>query len=130
VRDNAAPSGTSRAIALSRRTGGASAMTKDTDLDDIENSSEPANLRFLRQLVTALTATMILGVLTVIVLLVIRLNTPDNTLTLPDRIILPNGTIATSFTVGSDWYAVVTQDDEILIFDQLNGTLRRTIILE
>ena len=105
-------------------------MTKDTDLDDIENSSEPANLRFLRRLVTALTATMILGVLTVIVLLVIRLNTPDNTMTLPDRIILPNGTIATSFTVGSDWYAVVTQDDEILIFDQLTGTLRRTIILE
>jgi len=99
-------------------------------LDDIENSSEPANLRFLRRLVTALTATMILGVLTVIVLLVIRLNTQGDTLALPDRITLPSGSIATAFTVGADWYAVVTKDDEILIFDHTTGSLRRTISLD
>ncbi|MEO1365431.1 MAG: DUF6476 family protein, partial [Pseudomonadota bacterium] len=44
-------------------------MTKDTRLDDIETPPEPANLRFLRRLVTVLTAIMICGVVTVVGLL-------------------------------------------------------------
>lgn len=73
---------------------------------------------------------MILGVLTVIVLLVIRLNAPAATLPLPDQVTLPDGATATAFTVGSDWFAVVTEDDEILIFDQVTGTLRQTLTLD
>ncbi|WP_299621585.1 DUF6476 family protein [uncultured Tateyamaria sp.] len=91
--------------------------------------SEPANLRFLRRLVTVLTATMILGVLTVIVLLVIRLNAPAPTLALPEQITLPDGARASAFTMGPDWYAVITHDDEILIYDQVTGTLRQTILI-
>lgn len=46
---------------------------------------------------------------------------------LPERIALPDGTTATAFTQGPDWYAVVTADDRILIFDRATGTLRQTI---
>jgi len=105
-------------------------MEKDKRLDDIETPVEPANLRFLRRLVTVLTIIMIVGVVTVVSLLVIRLNGAPAPLPLPDQLTLPDGATATAFTVGSDWFGVVTQNDEILIFDQLTGTLRQTIVLE
>lgn len=105
-------------------------MTKDKRLDDIETPAEPANLRFLRRLVTVLTVIMIVGVVTVVSLLVIRLNGAPPPLPLPDRVTLPDGATATAFTVGTDWFGVVTQNDEILIFDQLTGALRQTIVLE
>ena len=105
-------------------------MTKDRRLDDIETPIEPANLRFLRRLVTVLTVIMIGGVVIVVSLLVIRLNEAPAPLALPDRVTLPDGATATAFTVGSDWYGVVTDADEILIFDQLTGALRQTVIIE
>ncbi|MEL6101485.1 MAG: DUF6476 family protein [Pseudomonadota bacterium] len=95
-------------------------------MDDIDPPQEPANLRFLRRLVTVLTATMILGVLAVIVLLVIRLN--QTPMALPDAVALPDGTTPTAFTRGSDWMAVTT-DDRILIYG-LDGTLRQTVRIE
>ncbi|MFL4470645.1 DUF6476 family protein [Tateyamaria armeniaca] len=105
-------------------------MTKDRRLDDIETPIEPANLRFLRRLVTVLTVIMIGGVVTVVSLLVIRLNEAPAPLPLPQQVTLPDGAAATAFTVGSDWFAVVTEGDEILIYDQVTGTLRQTIAIE
>ncbi|MEM7520148.1 MAG: DUF6476 family protein [Pseudomonadota bacterium] len=86
---------------------------------------EPANLRFLRRLVTVLTAVMICGVLVVIGLLVTRLT--GDAPALPSEIALPEGATARAFTQGTDWYAVVTQADEILIFDRLTGALRQRV---
>ena len=105
-------------------------MTKDIRLDDIEPPEEPANLAFLRRLVTVLTVIMIGGVVTVVALLVIRLNAGPTPLPLPDTITLPDGATATTFTVGSDWYGVVTQDNRILIYDRVTGTLRQTVTLD
>lgn len=73
---------------------------------------------------------MIGGVVTVVALLVIRLNTDPAPLPLPDSITLPDGTEAKAFTIGSDWYGVVTADDRILIFDQATGTLRQTVTID
>ncbi|MFD2738433.1 DUF6476 family protein [Sulfitobacter aestuarii] len=94
----------------------------------MELPDEPANLRFLRRLVTVLTVVMICGVLVVIFLLVTRLRErgPD----LPDSITLPDGSEAVNFTIGAGWYGVITSDDEILIFDRLSGKLRQKVTID
>jgi hypothetical protein len=94
-------------------------------MDDLP---EPANLRFLRRMVTVLTTVMILGVVVVIGLLVTRLS--RDTPVLPSEIALPDGAKATAFTQGADWYAVVTDKSEILIFDRMTGALQQTVIVE
>ena len=95
----------------------------------MDTPEEPANLAFLRRLVTVLTIIMIGGVVTVVALLVIRLNAGPAPLPLPEQVTLPDGATATAFTVGSDWFAVVTENDQILIFDQVTGTLRNLSLI-
>lgn len=90
---------------------------------------EPANLRFLRRLVTVLTATMILGLLAIFVVLVMRFSS-ETPVPLPDTITLPNGATASTFTHGPDWYAVVTTDNQILIYDRTSNALRQTLQIE
>ncbi len=79
-------------------------------------------------MVTVLTAVMIVGVVVVIGLLVTRLS--SDTPVLPSEITLPDGATGTAFTQGGDWYAVVTDKNEILIFDRLTGALRQTIAIK
>jgi hypothetical protein len=81
-------------------------------------------------LVTVLTAVMILGVVAIVGLLVIRLQAPVTaTLPLPGTIALPQGVTALSFTQARDWYAVVTDTDEILIFDRATGAMRQRVVI-
>lgn len=75
-----------------------------------------------------LTVVMIAGVLVVIALLVTRLN--RDAPPLPEQITLPEGVTARAFTQGPDWYAIVTSDDQILIYDRLTGALRQTVDVE
>jgi len=96
--------------------------------DPSQPGAEPGNLRFLRLLVTVLTAVMIGGLLVIVGLLVIRFSSTAPAL--PDSIALPDGTRAEAFTVSGDWYAVVTTDNRILIFDRSTGALRQTIRIE
>ena len=93
-----------------------------------ENLPEPPNLRFLRRLVTLLTVVMIGGLVVIVTLLVIRFS--QTAPPLPDEIVLPDGATPTAFTQGDSWYAVVTTDNRILIFDRLTGALRQTIVIE
>ena len=88
-------------------------------------SPEPANLRFLRRLVTVLTLVMILGIAAVVGLLVLRLSTPPRPV-LPATVKLPDGVRAEAVTFGAGWYAVVTDADTILIFDSATGALRQS----
>lgn len=94
-------------------------------MDDTPEPVEPANLRFLRQLITVLTVVMIGGLVVVVGLLVTRFYSSGPEM--PDSIELPDGTKATAFTRGDAWYAVVTADNEILIFDAMTGQLKQTI---
>ncbi len=89
----------------------------------------PANLKFLRRLVTILTATMSTGVILIIALIVMRLNAPAATVSFPDNIQVPNGVTATTFTKGNGWYAQVTKDQHILIFDAASGAIQQTIAI-
>ena len=86
-------------------------------------------LKYLKWLVTGLTVTMIGGFLTIVGLFVMRF-TEMNRVELPDRIVLPDGVRPTAFTHGEGWFAVVTADDEILIYDRVTGNLRQRISIE
>lgn len=79
-------------------------------------------------MVTVLTTVMIVGVVVVIGLLVTRLS--RDTTVLPSEIALPDGAKPTAFTQAADWYAVVTDQNQILIYDRLTGALRQTISVE
>lgn len=86
-------------------------------------------LKYLKWLVTGLTVTMILGFLTIVALFVMRF-TEMNRAELPDTITLPDGARATAFTRGEGWFAVVTANDEILIYSRVTGNLRQRIRIE
>jgi len=87
--------------------------------------NEVRSLRFLRRLVTVLTAVMIVGFIVLIGFLVTRF--PNRAqLSLPDQIVLPDGSTPVAYTQTADWFAVVTGTDEILIYG-LDGGLRQQI---
>lgn len=88
----------------------------------------PPHLRRLQRLVTVLTLVMIAGFVVLIAALVLRLNAGGSSL--PASVDLPAGTQALAFTQGRDWFAVVTDDDRILIFDRLTGRLRQEVAVE
>ena len=71
---------------------------------------------------------MIGGLVVVVGLLVTRFYGDGPVM--PDSITLPSGAEATAFTKGDGWYAVVTADNQILIFDALTGALKKTIPID
>lgn len=91
---------------------------------------EPPRLRQLRRLVTLLTATLIFGVITVVILLVIRLGSLSEQAgpSVPPEITLPAGEEARAVTLGKGWVAVVTADraglERIRILDAKTGAER------
>ncbi len=75
---------------------------------------------------------MIAGFLVIVGLIVIRFSSisdPATVPALPTSITLPDGATATAFTVGPGWYAVVTGDNRILIYDTASGALRQSIAI-
>lgn len=97
-------------------------------MDESPEPVEPANLRFLRLLVTGLTGVMIVGLVTVVALIVMRF-VNDGPI-LPEDIDLPAGVRVQAVTTGDGWYAIVTTDDRILIYDRITGALRQEITLQ
>ena len=102
-------------------------------MDDTSEQLElPPSLRWLKWLVTALTLTLILGVITIVGLLVTRLPLPGATIApqpFPENLALPEGTRPAAITRGTGWVAVVTTDDRILIFDTA-GTLTQEVMIQ
>jgi Family of unknown function (DUF6476) len=84
----------------------------------LEEPELPPSLRFLKRLVTVLTVTMIVGVITVVGLLVTRLQQSPPVPTLPEGLTLPAGASAAAVTIGTGWIAVVTTANHILIYDK------------
>lgn len=87
----------------------------------------PPGLRLLQVLVTVLMLVMIFGIVGILGLIWHRYS--NARAPLPEVITLPSGATATAYTQGTDWYAVVTADDQILIFDRATGKIRREIDL-
>lgn len=96
-----------------------------------EIAGEVKSLRLLRVLVTVLLVVMIGGFLFLIALFAMRLSGPGaRAVDLPKAISLAPGQEAVAFTQGSDWIAVVTAADEIVIYDRATGKVRQTIRIE
>ena len=87
----------------------------------------PRNLRFLQRLVTLLTVSMIAGILIIAALLAFKLRSEN--INFPQTMILPDGTKPIAFTQTKDWYSVITDTNEILIFKN-NGTLIQSIAVQ
>ncbi|KAJ55278.1 hypothetical protein ACMU_11295 [Actibacterium mucosum KCTC 23349] len=89
----------------------------------------PPNLRFLRGLVTVLTAVMIGGLILLLTLIVIRFRASDD-FALPDAITLPEGATVQALTKGEGWWAVVTGDNRILIYSARTGALIQEVAVQ
>lgn len=96
--------------------------------DALPDAALPPGLRRLQRLVTVLTVVMIAGFVVLIAALVMRLNA-DGPL-LPEGVDLPDGAEPVAFTQGGDWFAVVTADDRILVYDRLTGRLRQIVAVD
>jgi hypothetical protein len=88
------------------------------------DQTPPAAL-FLRRLVTALTVVMMGGMIAIALVIVFRF--PDPTPVLPENLRLPAGSTISAVTQGKGWIAIVTDQQEILIFDAVSGSLRQTL---
>ena len=88
----------------------------------------PRDLRFLKGLVTVLTAVMILGVITIVTLLVIRLNGDARpVLVHPEVFPLPAGVETLGYNLFGDSVIIVTDDGMIRVFDAPSQDLLQEI---
>ena len=72
---------------------------------------------------------MIGGIITLVTLIFMRFQDAPVPLGLPESIMLPDGSTPLAYTQSQDWYAVVTNNKQILVYD-LNGILFQTIDVE
>ena len=92
------------------------------DTDWKRAAKEIPELRFLKMLVTGLTLVMGIGMVTVVALLWIRLNQPVLP-DLPETISLPDGAEALAVTFATDRIVVVTDADEVLVYDRAGALI-------
>ena len=85
-------------------------------------------VRFIKRLVTVLTATMIAGLLVIIALFVIRFREPAP-LALPETLDLPQGETAQAVTMMPERILIITKSGRILVYDRA-GRLSQTITLD
>ena len=70
---------------------------------------------------------MILGILTIAALLAFKLRSEN--INFPQTLTLPDGTKPIAFTQTKEWYSVITDADQILIYKN-DGTLIRSIAVQ
>ncbi|MEM8537947.1 MAG: DUF6476 family protein [Pseudomonadota bacterium] len=107
-------------------------MDNSPDPEPVDpQTMDPKLVTYLRRLVTVLTTVMIVGLLVIVGLFVTRFSDmAQPNLALPEVIVLPDGATPTAYTRGEGWYAVVTEDSEILIFDAKTGELIQEILVK
>ena len=126
-RDKLAETGASRERALSRRLGGFAVTKKDTIEDDKIVPQEkiiiPPSIKLLKLLVTVLACVMIIGFIIIVSLFV--LNFQKSHVPIPVTLELQNGVKPIAYTQTKDWYAIVTDEHEILIYDNSGNRIQK-----
>ena len=86
-------------------------------------------MRILRYLVLAMTIIFIVGFTIIVTVVYLQFVKAQNgfKIDLPDIVELPEGARAQAFTQGRGWYAVVTQENKILVFDSKSGELTQSV---
>ena len=97
--------------------------------ETVDPEKNVPHLTFLRRLVTMLTLTMIVGIISLVTLIFIRFQGEDATVALPDSIFLPHGDRPVAFTQTEKWYAIITDEDEIMFFDKKGTLFQKTTVL-
>lgn len=101
--------------------------SSESESNRVSVSELPPDLRFLKRLVTVLTAVMIAGLLTIVALLVIRLGQPAAAIpALPAAITLPAGETAGAVTFAKGYTVVVTEAGRVLVYGA-DGGLRQDV---
>ena len=91
----------------------------------------PPSLKRLRTLVTTLTGVMIVGVITIIILLAMRLSVERQPILInPANFALPAGVGIVGYSVIDGHAVLVAQDGVIRIFDAQTGVLTQTITVD
>ncbi len=102
------------------------------DMDEETPLTEPdtALIRYLKTLVTALSVTMIAGVIVLVTVIVMRFNAATAPVAFPEGIALPEGARAQAMTRGPGYLLVITTDGRALVFSADGKTLRQEIALD
>ena len=91
--------------------------------------ARPPEIRFLKILVSLLTATMIAGLVAIVTLLVIRLPGQAPMPELPSAITLPEGAAAEAITFARSYTLVLTDQGELRLY-RPDGTLHQVVPID
>lgn len=101
--------------------------TGNGETGELPDQTEPANLRFLRRLVTVLTAVMIFGILGIFALMALRLNAPS--VVFPDDLALPADMQVEAMTRGPDYLLVVTKSGRVFVMSPDGQAIRQELMI-
>ena len=125
--DRLAETGASRERALSRRPGGFAVTKKDIiEEDKIVPQKEilvAPTIKFLKLLVTVLAGVMIIGFVIIVSLFILNFRT--SAIPMPAKIELPSSVSPVAYTQTKNWYAIITDQDEILIYDKAGNQIQK-----
>ena len=80
-------------------------------------------IMFLKRLVTVLAGVMIIGFVIIVSLFILNFRTSK--MPIPAKIELPSSVSPVAYTQTKNWYAIITDQDEILIYDKAGNQIQK-----
>jgi len=80
-------------------------------------------IKFLKLLVTVLAGVMIIGFVIIVSLFILNFRTSH--IPIPATIELPSSASPVAYTQTKNWYAIITDQDEIFIYDKAGNQIQK-----
>ena len=80
-------------------------------------------IKFLKLLVTVLAGVMIIGFVIIVSLFILNFRTSN--IPMPTKIELPSSVTPVAYTQTKNWYAIITDQDEIFIYDNAGNQIQK-----